>query len=117
MLAIGEAFLQTTLMVVYRFYRVGIFYFKGEVMNIYLEIFGYIGTALVILSMTMKSINKLRAINMAGGTISMIYSAIISAWPIVIMNVCLISINAYQLLKAHFEDSKLKENQEERTTL
>lgn len=77
-------------------------------MNIYLEIFGYIGTALVIISMMMKSINKLRAINIAGGTISMIYSAFVNAWPIVVMNVCLISINSYHLVKAYFEKRESK---------
>ena len=41
--------------------------------NIYLEIFGYIGTALVIISMMMTSVLKLRIINMCGGVISLIY--------------------------------------------
>ena len=66
-------------------------------MNIYLEIFGYIGTALVIVSMMMKSINKLRIFNISGAVISMIYSIIVTAWPIVVMNACLIAINSYQL--------------------
>ncbi len=70
-------------------------------MNIYLEIFGYIGTALVIISMMMKSINKLRIFNISGAVISMIYSALVSAWPIVVMNACLIAINSYQLFKAY----------------
>lgn len=78
-------------------------------MNIYLEIFGYIGTALVILSMTMKSINKLRAINVAGGTISMIYSAFVSAWPIVVMNACLITINSYYLVMAPCRKHRTKQ--------
>ena len=69
-------------------------------MNIYLEIFGYIGTALVIISMMMKSINKLRIFNISGALISMIYSIFVSAWPIVVMNGCLICINTYQLILA-----------------
>ena len=69
-------------------------------MNILLEIFGYIGTALIILSMTMKSINKLRVFNIAGSAISVIYSLIIVAWPTVILNVCLAAINIYHLVKA-----------------
>ena len=77
-------------------------------MNIYLEIFGYIGTALVIISMMMKSIDKLRAINIAGGTISMIYSAFMNAWPIVVMNACLITINSYHLIRGRFEKAKQK---------
>lgn len=70
-------------------------------MDILLEIFGYIGTALIIISMTMKSINKLRIFNVAGSIISVIYSLIIVAWPTVILNVCLATINIYHLIKSH----------------
>ena len=77
-------------------------------MNIYLEIFGYIGTALVIISMMMKSINRLRIFNISGSVISTIYSIIAGAWPIVVMNVSLIAINSYHLLKAYFD----KENKQ-----
>lgn len=83
-------------------------------MNIYLEIFGYIGTALVILSMMMKSINKLRMINVMGATVSMIYSAIIDAWPIVVLNACLIAINMFHLTKALIHKHTSKKTQEER---
>ena len=69
-------------------------------MRILLEIFGYMGTTLVILSMTMKSITKLRIFNIAGAIISAIYSAIIQAWPVVLLNVALTSINVYQLISA-----------------
>lgn len=78
-------------------------------MNIYLEIFGYIGTVLVIVSMMMKSINKLRAFNIAGGTISMIYSIFVSAWPIVVMNACLITINVCQLIISYVNKNKATE--------
>lgn len=72
-------------------------------MNIYIEIFGYIGTLLVIISMTMKSINRLRAFNIAGSIISMIYCIIAGTWPTVVMNVCLITVNTYQLIHARKE--------------
>ncbi len=65
-------------------------------MNIYLEIFGYIGTALVIVSMMMTSVIKLRIINMCGGFISLIYAICVNTWPIVVLNACLISINFVQ---------------------
>lgn len=70
-------------------------------MNILLEIFGYIGTALIILSMMMRSINKLRILNLLGSVISVIYSLIIGAWPTVILNVCLTAINMYHIIRAH----------------
>ena len=70
-------------------------------MNILLEIFGYIGTGLIILSMTMKSISKLRILNLSGSIISVISSLVIVAWPTVILNLCLAAINIYHLIKAH----------------
>lgn len=68
-------------------------------MNIYLEIFGYIGTALVIVSMMMTSVLKLRIINMCGGLISLIYAICIPTWPVVVLNACLISINFVQTVR------------------
>lgn len=69
-------------------------------MNILLEIFGYIGTAFIIVSMTMKSINKLRIFNLVGSIISIIYSLIIVAWPTVVLNVCLAAINIFHLINS-----------------
>ena len=71
-------------------------------MNIYLEIFGYIGTALIISSMMMKSINKLRILNISGSVISVIYSILSNTWPTVLLNGCLIAINVYHLIKAYY---------------
>lgn len=70
-------------------------------MDIILEIFGYIGTALVLCSMLMTSINKLRILNIAGSVVSMIYSMIINAWPVVFLNGGMIIINVIQLIRAY----------------
>ena len=78
-------------------------------MNIYLEIFGYIGTALVIISMMMKSINKLRIFNISGSVISVIYSVLVNAWPIVLLNACLIAINSYHLIRDYLTRRKSAE--------
>lgn len=67
--------------------------------KILLEIFGYIGTALVIISMMMTSVLKLRAINICGGIISAIYSSFYGAWAVVIMNICLVIINIFQIIR------------------
>ena len=75
-------------------------------MTILLEVFGYIGTALVIISMMMKSINKLRIFNISGAIISAIYSAIIQAWPVVLLNVALTVINTYRLTKDALDKRK-----------
>lgn len=68
-------------------------------MNIYLEIFGYVGTALVLLSMMMTSVVKLRLFNTVGSVISMTYSFLCGAWPVVFLNLGLIIINVYQLIR------------------
>ena len=69
-------------------------------MNLYLEIFGYIGTALVLGSMVMTSLTKLRSINIIGSLICMIYALISGAFPVVFLNAGLIIINTVQLIRA-----------------
>ncbi len=68
--------------------------------EIALEIFGYIGTALVIVSMLMTDINKLRIINISGGFISLIYAICVNTMPVVVLNATLITINIIQLIKS-----------------
>lgn len=67
--------------------------------NIYLEIFGYFGTALVIVSMMMSSIARLRIINMCGGLVSLVYAALVGALPVVLLNLSLITINFIQTVR------------------
>ena len=62
-----------------------------------LEIAGYIGSALVVISMLMSSIVKLRVINTIGSIISCVYAIICKAYPLALMNICLIIINLYNL--------------------
>ncbi len=67
--------------------------------EILLEIFGYFGTALVLLSFLMHDIKWLRIFNMSGGLISLIYAIIKVTMPVVVLNVSLIIINAFQLIR------------------
>lgn len=66
-------------------------------MNIYLELFGYLGTAFVLLSMMMTSVVKLRIFNLTGSIISVIYAYLSGTWPVVVLNFCLALINVAQL--------------------
>ena len=68
--------------------------------DIALEVFGYVGTVLVVISMLMTDINKLRIINISGGFVSLIYALIRNTMPIVVMNFILITINIFQLIKS-----------------
>ena len=70
-------------------------------MNIFFEIFGYIGSGLILLSMMMTSVEKLRWFNISGSVISMIYGAVMGTWPVVFLNVGTISINVVQIIRLH----------------
>ena len=73
-----------------------------------LEILGYTGTALIVISMMMSSVTKLRIVNMSGSVITTIYSAICGTWPIVFLNVSLFLINGFHLVRDHIARKKEK---------
>ena len=64
-----------------------------------IEIFGYVGSFLVVFSMLMSSVVKLRIINTLGSIVSGTYALIIGSFPLALMNGCLIIINIYNLFK------------------
>lgn len=64
-----------------------------------IEMAGYIGSILVVISMLMSSVVKLRIINTTGSSISAIYALIIHSYPLALMNICLVVINIYNLSK------------------
>ena len=78
--------------------------------TILIEGFGYIGTALVVISMLMTSLNKLRIVNICGSIISMIYSIIVKAYPVALLNFCLIIVNMTHLIRRFII---IKRNQKE----
>ena len=64
-----------------------------------IEIVGYIGSALVLVSFLMTSVFKLRIVNTVGSFIFMVYALIIHSYPTAIMNFCLVLINIRFLWK------------------
>ena len=67
--------------------------------NLYLELFGYLGSAMVVVSMLMTSVVKLRVFNAIGSVISGTYALIIGSYPLALMNICLLTINLYNLVR------------------
>ena len=67
--------------------------------NLILELIGYLGSALVIVSMLMTSVVKLRIINTIGSVIFCGYALAIHSYPTAAMQVCLIIINIVNLYK------------------
>lgn len=64
-----------------------------------IELVGYLGSTLVVVSMLMSSVIKLRVVNTIGSVVSVTYALIIHAYPLALMNICLIIINCYNLAK------------------
>ena len=67
--------------------------------KIALEIFGYLGTAIVLTSFIMKDIKWLRIVNITGSLISMIYALCTHTLPVAVLNGSLILINGVQLMR------------------
>ncbi len=67
--------------------------------SMWIEMFGYLGSAMVVVSMLMSSVIKLRVINTLGSVISGTYALIIGSFPLALMNICLVVINVYNLRK------------------
>lgn len=68
-------------------------------LELILELIGYLGSLLVIVSMLMTSVVKLRIINTIGSVIFCGYALAIHSYPTAAMQVCLIIINIINLHK------------------
>lgn len=85
--------------------------------SIYLEIFGYIGTALVVISMMMTSVTKLRIVNMSGSVVSAIYAGICGTWPVVVLNVSLFLINGFRLVKDNLLKKRITDKNDRKAVI
>ena len=63
------------------------------------ELFGYLGSVLVLVSMLMTSVVRLRVINLIGSAIFAAYAILIRSYPTALLNGCLVGVNIYQLLR------------------
>ena len=61
----------------------------------YIEILGYMGTALVVASFLGTSMIRLRLLNFLGAAVVTLYALLIGAWPMVLLNTLLALINGY----------------------
>lgn len=66
---------------------------------VWYEVVGYAASAIVVLSLTMKSILRLRLIGLAGSATFLVYGLLIGAIPIVITNAVIMAIHFYFLRK------------------
>ena len=68
-------------------------------MDFVIELIGYLGSILVLISMLMSSVIKLRVINTVGSIIFTFYAFAIQTYPTAILNVILVGVNIYNIVK------------------
>ena len=61
------------------------------------ELIGYLASALVVVSLAMTSVVRLRAISLAGSVVFVVYGALIGSVPIMITNVAIACLNIWFL--------------------
>lgn len=64
---------------------------------IWFEVIGYLGSVFIIVSITQRSIFRLRMFGMTGGVVFLVYALLIKAYPIAIVNVIATVIHLYYL--------------------
>lgn len=65
------------------------------------ELLGYAASFLVVMSLLMGDIKRLRYINLVGCVLFVIYGLMISAYPVAVMNAVAAVINVYHLWRLH----------------
>lgn len=64
-----------------------------------IEIVGTLGSVLIVLSFVFKNIRTIRIVNLAGSVLFIIYSLNLQAWSSVGLNVVMIGIHLYYLIR------------------
>ena len=70
--------------------------------QIALDLLGYTSSIIILISMLMSSVIKLRIINSIGTTIFTVYAILSKTYPTAVLNTCLVLINIYHL----YQDTK-----------
>ena len=72
------------------------------------EWLGYGASALVLISLSMSSIAKLRWFNLLGATAFAVYGYMIGAWPVTLMNTAIAGVNIYYLVQLYTRQDDFK---------
>lgn len=71
--------------------------------RVILEIFGWIGSGLIVLSLAQARVWRFRVMNFIGAVIATVYNGLLSIWPFAAMNLIISVIDAYWIVKLHRE--------------
>ena len=68
----------------------------------WVDIIGYVAGFIVMVSLMMGNMRKLRWLNTGGAILFVGYSYVIAAWPVFVMNALIIGFNLWHLYKLYF---------------
>ena len=69
--------------------------------GIVLDIIGYAGSTLVLVSLMMSNIYRLRVINLVGASVAAFFALMTRSYPFLVMNGCIALIDIYYLVQMH----------------
>jgi len=81
-------------------------------MDVWVEVFGWIGSGLLIISLLQGKMLRLRVINSVASAMLVLYNVLVETWPMVAMNAAVILINAWHVRKILLERRAEKEDSE-----
>ncbi|MCA9956393.1 MAG: YgjV family protein [Ardenticatenaceae bacterium] len=67
------------------------------------EMLGYLASLFVAISLMMRSLTKLRVINLVGSVLFIAYGLVIGAYPVAVMNTFILLVNLYHLQQSYRE--------------
>jgi hypothetical protein len=67
--------------------------------HFYIELIGYVASALIAISMMLSSILRLRLVNLAGAAAFAVYGLLIGSVPVAVLNGLIVAVNAQYLLR------------------
>lgn len=65
----------------------------------WVEMIGYCGSGLVVVSLMMKSIMKLRWINLTGAIFFVVYGGFIKSNPVIVLNLFIVIADIYHIIR------------------
>lgn len=73
-----------------------------------LDMIGYVASFIILVSLLMSSVKKLRLINLFGSVIFAVYGFLILSYPTAVMNIGIVLIDLYYLVKMYKEKDQFK---------
>lgn len=67
--------------------------------EVFYELIGYVGSALVVAALLMTSLRRLRMVSLSGSVVFTVYGVLIGAVPLIVVNVSIMFINAWSLYR------------------